>query len=336
MNSRAPSRWYKAGGDLLGEIATARPGQGEAYVWFVGQHGFVVCLGGLVFYVDVILNDLFDGDGNSLRVYPPPFSPDESQRVDYVLCTHNHIDHLNLDTLIPLAKANPQARFVVPAPLKKLFSSTGIAEDRVLATRAGESMVLSAPAGDAVALFPVPAVHTRHIWEDGEGERDETGDHVSLGFVLKGAGVSVYHSGDTWVTPPLLDALRARLPVDIAMLPINGTDWERTAADCIGNMSAGRGKTRPRRTVRSGDPLPLRHDRAQRRKPGPLRRGDVRAVPGKTLPRLRPWGKIRVQKGELAGTLITPFSPSPYPASRSLRCGGKCSRSRFPRESAHP
>jgi len=237
MNSRAPSRWYKAGGDLLGEIATARPGQGEAYVWFVGQHGFVVCLGGLVFYVDVILNDLFDGDGNSLRVYPPPFSPDESQRVDYVLCTHNHIDHLNLDTLIPLAKANPQARFVVPAPLKKLFSSTGIAEDRVLATRAGESMVLSAPAGDAVALFPVPAVHTRHIWEDGEGERDETGDHVSLGFVLKGAGVSVYHSGDTWVTPPLLDALRARSPVDIAMLPINGTDWERTAADCVGNMS---------------------------------------------------------------------------------------------------
>jgi len=200
-------------------------------VWFVGQHGFVVCLGGLVFYVDVILNDLFDGDGNSLRVYPPPFSPDESQRVDYVLCTHNHIDHLNLDTLIPLAKANPQARFVVPAPLKKLLSDAGIAEDRVLAARARESMGLP---GEPVELSPVPAVHSRYVLENGGRE---TGDLDSLGFVLKGDGVSVYHSGDTWVTLPLLDALRIHAPIDLAMLPINGTDWERTAANCVGNMN---------------------------------------------------------------------------------------------------
>ena len=233
---RTRDRWYKAGKDLLGEIAAAKPGKGEAYAWFVGQHGFVVCLGGLVFYIDVILDDLSDGNGESLRTYPPPFAPDEIQRVDYVLCTHDHIDHLSLDTLLPLAGANPGARFVVPAPLKRSLCDAGIPEGRVLAANAGESLTLPAPAGDAVTLFPVPAVHARHIREDGDGERDENGNLVSLGFVLKGGGVSAYHSGDTWVTPPLLDALRAHAPVDIAMLPINGTDWERTAANCVGNM----------------------------------------------------------------------------------------------------
>ena len=237
MNRPIRNRWYKNGKALLDEIAASLPRKEEAYVWFAGQHGFVVGLGGLVFYLDVILNDLWDGDGTSLRVYPPLFPPGEKQRVDYVLCTHNHIDHLNLDTLLPLAKANPQACFVVPAPLKKLLTDAGIAENRVLAARAGETMDLAAAAGEPVTLFPVPAIHTRYIREDGSGERDENGDYHSQGFVLKGNGVSVYHSGDTWVTPPLLDALKVHAPVDLAILPINGTDWERTADNCTGNMN---------------------------------------------------------------------------------------------------
>ena len=231
MNLPIHNRWYKSGKTLLDEIASSRPQREEAYVWFVGQHGFVVCLGGMVFYIDVILNDLLDDGGNTIRVYPPPFPPGKRQRVDYVLCTHNHVDHLNLDTLIPLAKANPRTRFVVPAPLKKLFHDTGIAGERVLAAGVGESITLSASSGEPVMIFPVPAVHTKYIQEGENGESD------SLGFVLKGGGVSAYHSGDTWVTPALLEKLKAHSPVDVAMLPINGTDWERTAANCVGNMN---------------------------------------------------------------------------------------------------
>ena len=99
-------RWYKCGKALLDEIAASQPQPGEAYVWFMGQHGFIISLGGMVFYIDVILNDLLDKDGKTRRVYPPPFEPGEIQKVDYVLCTHNHSDHLNLKTLLPLAEAN--------------------------------------------------------------------------------------------------------------------------------------------------------------------------------------------------------------------------------------
>jgi L-ascorbate metabolism protein UlaG (beta-lactamase superfamily) len=222
-------RWYKRGKDLLDEIRDSLPQPGEAYIWFMGQHGFIINLGGTVLYIDVILNDLTDADNKSLRVYPPPFDPGEIQRADYVLCTHNHIDHLNLDTLLPLAQTNPQTRFVVPAPCKRLLTESGIAEERVAAARAGENLVLS-----GVTIVPTPAIHTRLIQD--EGERDENGDYTSLGFVIKGEGLLIYHAGDTWVTPSLIRALKALGHLDIAMLPINGTDWKRTEENCIGNM----------------------------------------------------------------------------------------------------
>jgi L-ascorbate metabolism protein UlaG (beta-lactamase superfamily) len=225
------SRWYRHGRALLEEIAASRPLPGEAYIWFTGQHGFVVSLGGLVFYIDVILNDLTNSAGRSRRVYPPPFEPGEVQRVDYVLCTHNHGDHLNLATLAPLAKANPRTRFVVPAPWKGLLTGAGIGEERVLPARAGEELPLDSR---DFSIVPVPAIHTRYVQD--EAERDEQGDCTALGFVLTGGGVSLYHSGDTWVTPSLVKTLKALGPLDIAMLPINGTDWERTEGNCIGNM----------------------------------------------------------------------------------------------------
>jgi len=225
------NRWYKCGKALLNEIALSQPQPGEAYVWFMGQHGFIICLAGTVFYIDVILNDFLDKDSKTRRVYPPPFDPGETQRVDYVLCTHNHSDHLNLKTLLPLAEANPGARFVVPAPCKRVLTEAGISADRVLAARAGERLTIG-----SATIDPVPAIHTRYIQD--EGEKDENGDYTSLGFILKGDGISIYHAGDTWVTPSLIQTLKAHAPINMAMLPINGSDWERTGENCIGNMGA--------------------------------------------------------------------------------------------------
>ena len=223
------SRWYKSGKALLKEIKDSKLHSGETHIWFAGQHGFIIKLCGKVFYIDVILNDFIDKEGVSRRVYPHPFEPGEIQNVDYVLCTHNHGDHLNLKTILPLAQSNPGAVFVVPAPFVNILTEAGIDKNRVLAAKAGETIDLS-PA----SIIPVPAIHTLYIQD--EGEKDNNGDFTSLGFILKGDGISMYHSGDTWVTPSLVQFLKGQVPIDIAMLPINGTDWERTEVKCIGNV----------------------------------------------------------------------------------------------------
>jgi L-ascorbate metabolism protein UlaG (beta-lactamase superfamily) len=219
-------RWYKKGDALLDEIGASLPGPGMTLLWFLGQHGFIIALEDQVIYIDVILNDFIGRDGKSLRSYPPPFAPDIPQRVDYFLCTHNHGDHLNPDTLIPLAKANPQTKFVLPMPFRHILVNAGIGEDRVLGGREGEDLQLAG----GITLSSVAAAHSEYL-------QDEKGDYLCLGYILRGRTTSIYHAGDTLVTPRLVDTLKARKPIDIAILPINGSDWERTSWNIIGNMN---------------------------------------------------------------------------------------------------
>jgi L-ascorbate metabolism protein UlaG (beta-lactamase superfamily) len=229
------NRWYKKGAALLEEIDEARPGSAAAYIWFMGQHGFVISLGGMVLYIDVILNGLPDKAGKERRVYPPPFEPGEIRRADYVLCTHNHSDHLNLKSLLPMAQANPRTRFIVPRPWRQLLTAAGIESGRVLGAREGEEIALGEAGFGELSLIPVTAAHT--LCNEGKPERDGNGDCPSLGYVLKGNGLAMYHSGDTWLVPELVASLKALGPLDIAFLPINGTDWERTAGNITGNMN---------------------------------------------------------------------------------------------------
>jgi L-ascorbate metabolism protein UlaG (beta-lactamase superfamily) len=220
------SRWYKSGDALLHEIRDSSLGPGMTLLWFLGQHGFIIRMAGRVFYIDVILNDFLDKNGKSSRSYPPPFAPDAPQEVDYFLCTHNHGDHLNPDTLLPLAKANPRTKFVLPMPWRHILINAGIGEDRVLGGREGEDLPLSG----GVTLSPVAAAHSEYL-------QDERGDYLCLGYILRGGNISLYHAGDTLVTPRLVDTLKARGPIDISILPINGSDWERTSRNIIGNMN---------------------------------------------------------------------------------------------------
>jgi L-ascorbate metabolism protein UlaG (beta-lactamase superfamily) len=198
----------------------------------MGQHGFAIKLNGLLILIDLILNDLKDQKGKSLRLYPPPFAPEELYGIDYYLCTHDHIDHLNLETILPLARVNLQACFIVPKPFRGKLIEAGIDESKVLGAREGEILSLgkTIDSEPAARLYPIAASHPDYT-------TGENGDNLSLGYVLKGGGISVYHAGDTWATPRLADTLKNMAPIDIAMLPINGTDWERASGGIIGNMN---------------------------------------------------------------------------------------------------
>jgi len=225
------TRWYKSGKPLLKEISQSSPAANTVHIWYFGQHGFAVNLNGLVFYIDVILNALTGEDGKDCRNYPPPFNPGEVQRVDYYICTHNHADHLNLGTILPLSGANPDTKFIVPAPWVSILTRAGIDKNKVIGAACGQTLDLM-----GVKIFPVPAIHTQFIQSD--GEKDKNGNYKDMGFVIKTDSVSLYHSGDTWITPVLIDFLKKLGSINISMLPINGTDWERTSKDCIGNISA--------------------------------------------------------------------------------------------------
>lgn len=79
-------------------------------------------------------------------------------------------------------------------------------------------------------MTAVPAAH-EFLDED-----PATGLHPYLGYIIEGGGFRLYHAGDTC----LYEGMQARLrqwPLDLALLPINGRDAKRLAANCIGNMT---------------------------------------------------------------------------------------------------
>jgi len=109
-------------------------------------------------------------------------------RIDTVLLSHNHYDHLDLATLRRLADRG-KSQFVVPAGVGRLLRSQSIGKVHELDW--GESLTLGQTTLDQITIHSVPAVHfsARGIFD-----RNRT---LWCGYVIEAAGRMVYFAGDT-------------------------------------------------------------------------------------------------------------------------------------------
>src|SRR5438034_813679 len=97
--------------DVARDIAVAEPPPHNVAMWWLGQASIALRGAGVTLYFDPFFSDHPD------RLVPPPFAPAMAAPADYVLCTHEHVDHFDPQTLHGLAQASPHARFVVPLPI---------------------------------------------------------------------------------------------------------------------------------------------------------------------------------------------------------------------------
>ena len=210
--------WYKKGVELLEEISATPARDGQVAFWFLGQESMVFKGPEGIVYVDPYFTD------HPGRNFPPPFDPADVTDADLVLCTHDHLDHLDVGTLGPMARSAPRARFVAPAPHLGRLAEAGIEASRCAGARAGEPMEAA-----GIRITPVAAAHETF-------ETDERGDHLYLGYVFDLGGVRLYHAGDTVEYPQLRETL-APLEADVAFLPINGRDESRRRRHIAGNLN---------------------------------------------------------------------------------------------------
>ena len=94
-------RVYRQGEELAREIAETQVPPGAVALWFLGQASMVIKGAVTVVYVDPFCSD------HRARVYPPPLTAEQVPCPDWVLCTHNHLDHLDIATLQPIARRFP-------------------------------------------------------------------------------------------------------------------------------------------------------------------------------------------------------------------------------------
>jgi L-ascorbate metabolism protein UlaG (beta-lactamase superfamily) len=189
-------------------------------VTWLGQAGFLFEARGIRVLVDPFLSD------HEARVYPPPPVDEVGTGCDWVFVTHEHLDHLDRDGLPGIADRSPGLRAAAPAPIADEVRAV-LPDTDVVAVDRGDVVDL----GDAGSARVVPAVHAL---TPADGYSD---DPRFVGYVFELDGVSIYHAGDTLVTDALLEGLRD-VPVDIALVPVNGRTYFRERMDLAGNSDA--------------------------------------------------------------------------------------------------
>lgn len=209
----------RSGTELIREINETKVPYGMLAIWFLGQVSVVIKGGDTVIYIDPYLTP------SPHRAFEPPFKPEAMTNADYVLITHEHLDHLDPDAIAALAATGCGAVYMAPGCCRETMLQLGVPPEQLLAARTGEWRTC----GPDFRLKPLPSAHE-------ELEYDPELDHRFVGYVLELNGVTLYHAGDTTVYPGLIETLQAE-PIDIGMLPINGRDPFRNARNIVGNMN---------------------------------------------------------------------------------------------------
>ena len=221
---------YCKGNTLVQQIRQAKenPSPDSFDIWWLGQSGFLIQWSGYCVLFDPYLSDSLTKKYAStnkphVRMSELVIDPALLDCVDIVTSSHNHTDHLDGETLIPLLKVNPGITFIIPEANRD-FVAERVKCDRnfPVGISDGEKKVVK-----NFTFHGVPAAHNTI-------ERDENGFCKFMGYVVQFGKFSVYHSGDTlWFDG--LDSLLKPFKVDVAFLPINGNDPARGVA---GNLNA--------------------------------------------------------------------------------------------------
>lgn len=233
---------------LLDDIALAKA-EGRTRVWWLGQSGFLVVTPEATILFDPYLSDSLTNkyaatDKPHTRVTERVIEPGLLTGIDLITSSHNHTDHLDAETLLPLFASNPHAKLVIPRANRAfVLERLGNVESSLLAIDAGETIAVG-----NVTLHGIAAAHNTV-------ERDEQGRCRFLGFIAQTGGLTFYHSGDTLMHDGLIPALAPFAP-DIAFVPINGNKPERRVA---GNLD-GKEAAELARAIHAGTAIPHHFD----------------------------------------------------------------------------
>jgi L-ascorbate metabolism protein UlaG (beta-lactamase superfamily) len=217
---------------LIADLASAKGGPEVLHVWWLGQSGFLVQWNGQRMLFDPYLSDSLTikyaaTDKPHVRMTERCIDPARLTGISRVTASHVHTDHLDGDTLVPLAAASPDYRLYHPHPIRS----------EVLKRLQGTPVDLFALGErdvDAKDDWQVEATVAKH----NEVIRDENGNSANIGFLVKCGPFRLYHSGDTLWHDDIVAKCRAFGPIDIAFLPINGNKPERRVAGNLNGTEA--------------------------------------------------------------------------------------------------
>ena len=182
-------------------------------VW-LGQGSFLFESGNTRLVVDPFLSDVVEQREGFKRLMDAPLTIEEL-KPDYILITHNHIDHFDPVALPEIHDFYPKVPILGPTSVMRLANEMGFNQEVLQALEVTEHL----PLGDFNVTI-TPAFHS---------------DPFSIGCLLNAASKTIYHTADTIFNHSLVAEVKrlSGKKIDSLLTCINGRlgnmNWEEAA-----------------------------------------------------------------------------------------------------------
>ena len=213
--------------DVLADILQHESSD-DLHLWWLGQSGFLIQYHGRRLLLDPYLSDSLTikyaaTDKPHVRISELVIDPHLLPRIDVITSSHNHTDHLDADTLLPIIQNSPDCKIIIPEANREFVTNRlRIEVSTPIGLNDGETY-----ADETFTIQAVPAAHN-------DIDRDEKGQCHYLGYLIAVGPYRIYHSGDTLYYGGM-EKLISDFAPHLALLPINGNLPERKVA---GNLNA--------------------------------------------------------------------------------------------------
>lgn len=179
-------------------------------VTFVNHSTFLIQVAGVNILTDPVWSERtspFQFAGPK-RMRPPGIRFEDLPKIDYVILSHNHYDHLDINTLKDIYKTH-QPEIITPLGVKSYLDDNNITS----ATDLDWWQEISI--SDSLSIQSVPA---QHFSGRGISDRDAT---LWCGYVIKNHQGNIYFAGDTGYNEFTFKEIGERCaPISVALVPI--------------------------------------------------------------------------------------------------------------------
>tara|TARA_B100000073_G_scaffold343797_1_gene349349 strand:+ start:368 stop:1333 length:966 start_codon:yes stop_codon:yes gene_type:complete len=189
--------------------------QDNDYIIWIGHSTFLIKKAGTVILTDPIFSDRaspFKNIGPE-RLIPPVIPLKELPRIDFVTVSHNHYDHLDINSLKKISKLNPDAVFLVPAGDLKLLKKKRI--NNVYEFNWWETF--------KVEELTFTFTPVQHWSKRGLFDRNKS---LWGGWYINFNDYGMYHAGDTGYSKDFIDTKLKLGAPKYAFIPIGAYDPE--------------------------------------------------------------------------------------------------------------
>ncbi len=223
MVGRKLGEWKERKDIAFGENPVEKVNDGIR-ITFVNHSTFLIQVDGLNIITDPVWSKRTSPVewAGPKRMRPPGISLDALPKIDLMLLSHNHWDHLDIKTVKKINEVH-HPKIVTPLGVKAFLEQEGVLGSEEI------DWWQEAVFNNSMRIHAVPAQHF-----SGRGIFDRDGT-LWCGYVIKRAGGNIYFVGDTGYNPTTFKEIGDRCgPMEVALVPIGAfkPQWFMSPIHC--------------------------------------------------------------------------------------------------------